>query len=108
MDLLEIRKQNPWWESRQRINEDPKLKDYDFARIKWAPRLRKYIDLHKDVVYSIRGPRQVGKTTLMKLMIRETLEKSNPANCMYFSCDLVRDNSALSDLLETYLTWVSA
>ena len=29
MDILEIRKQNPWWENRVRIEEDPKIRDYD-------------------------------------------------------------------------------
>lgn len=106
MDLLEIRKQNPWWDNPGRINEDPKLRDFDAAKIKWAPRLRKYIFLDKNAVYSIRGPRQVGKTTLVKIMIRELLEKNNPLNVMYFACDLLRDNIALNDLLATYYEWV--
>ena len=106
MELLEVRKQNPWWENPLRINEDPKLKDFDTAKVKWFPRLMKYINLDKDAVYSIRGPRQVGKTTLLKLMIRNLLQTSNPINVMYFACDLLRDNLALSDLLETYYSWI--
>ncbi|MEW5897132.1 MAG: ATP-binding protein [Nanoarchaeota archaeon] len=106
MDLLDIRKQNLWWETKERINEDPKIRDYLSARIKWAPRLKKYIFLDKDVVYSIRGPRQVGKTTLIKIIIRELLESNGPLNIMYFACDLLRDNLALSDLLNTYYDWI--
>jgi hypothetical protein len=105
MDLLTIRQQNPWWENKARIDEDPKLRDYDAAKIKWVPRLKKYIYLDKNVVYSIRGPRQVGKTTLIKIITRDLLEKNNPSNIMYFSCDLLKDNAALSDLLNTYYTW---
>ncbi len=106
MDISELRKQNPWWESSTRIDEDPKIVDYDSAHIKWIPRLKKYIFLDKDVVYSIRGPRQVGKTTLIKIIIKELLQKNNPANLMYYSCDLLRDNLALEDLLTTYYQWV--
>ncbi len=106
MDLIEIRKQNLWWDTPGRINEDPKIKDFDSAKIKWAPRLKKYIFLDKNAVYSIRGPRQVGKTTLVKIMIRGLLEKNNPLNVMYFACDLLRDNIALNDLLTTYYEWV--
>ena len=76
MELLEIRKQNPWWENLNRIEEDPKIRDYETAIIKWTPRLKKYIFLDKNAVYSIRGPRQVGKTTLLKIIIRELLQKN--------------------------------
>ncbi len=65
-----------------------------------------YILLDKNVIYSIRGPRQVGKTTLIKIIIRELLEKNNITNIMYFSCDLIKDNVALNDLLNTYHAWI--
>src|SRR3989338_10368142 len=106
MELLDIRKQNPWWETKERINEDPKIRDYHSAKVKWMPRLKKYIFLDKNVVYSIRGPRQVGKTTLLKIMIRELLQKNQAINILYFACDLLKDNFALRDLLDTYLNWV--
>ena len=106
MELLDIRKQNPWWETKERINEDPKIKDYNSAKVKWMPRLKKYIFMDKNVVYSIRGPRQVGKTTLIKIIIKELLEKNTPLNIMYFACDLLRDNLALNELLNTYYGWI--
>ncbi len=106
MDLLDIRKQNPWWESKERINDDLKIRDYTAAKVKWMPRLKKYIFLDKNAVYSIRGPRQVGKTTLIKIIVKELLEKNNSFNVMYFACDLLRDNIALNDLLNTYYSWV--
>ncbi len=106
MEVLELRKQNPWWENSARIEEDPKIRDYEKALVKWTPRLKKYIFLNKNVVYSIRGPRQVGKTTLLKIIIRELLQKNDGINIMYFACDLLKDNLALKDLLETYLDWV--
>ena len=106
MDILELRKQNPWWENQARIEEDPKIRDYENASVKWTPRLKKYLFLDKNVVYSIRGPRQVGKTTLLKVIIRELLQKSEVINILYFACDLLKDNFALMDLLDTYLNWV--
>src|SRR3989344_4379257 len=106
MQILELRNQNPWWENPKRIEEDPKIRDYESASVKWTPRLKRYIFLDKNVVYSIRGPRQVGKTTLLKMMIRELLQKNNPVNILYFACDLLKDNLALHELLETYLRWV--
>src|SRR3989338_3656554 len=106
MELLDIRRQNPWWEAKERVNEDPKIRDYISAKVKWMPRLKKYISMDKNVVYSIRGPRQVGKTTLIKIIIKELLEKNTPLNIMYFACDLLRDNLALNELLNTYYGWI--
>ena len=50
------------------------------VRYKWYPALRHYISLDKDVIYTIRGPRQVGKTTLLKIIIKELINsnKINP------------------------------
>jgi len=106
MDILELRRHNPWWDNALRIEEDPKIRDLEASPVKWMPRLRKYIFLEKDVVYSIRGPRQVGKTTLIKLMIRELLKTSFHLNIMYYACDLVKDSIALKEVLETYLDWI--
>lgn len=107
MDFQDISKQNPWWVSPSSINDDPKIRDFDSAGLKWTPRIRKYLDLEKDILYSVRGPRQVGKTTLVKLIIREELEKRSPHDILYYSCDLLTKPQELSDLLETYLKWAS-
>jgi len=106
MDLLEIRKQNPWWESKTRILEDPKLRDYEAATVKWRPRLMNYLLLDKDAVYSVRGPRQVGKTTMVKLLIKDLLEQNTSINILYYACDLLKDSTDLNDLLETYHAWI--
>ncbi len=106
MDIKELSLQNPWWAKKEAINDDPKLKEFFNAPIKWKSRLIKYIHLDKDVVYSVRGPRQVGKTTLVKILIKELLEKgANPINIFYYACDLVRTPVILYDILESYYNW---
>ena len=107
MDFQDISRQNPWWINPATINEDPKIRDFDYSPLKWTPRIKKYLNLDKDVLYSVRGPRQVGKTTLVKLIIREELEKRNPQDILYYSCDLLNKPQELADLLETYLKWSS-
>ena len=42
MDLLDVRKQNPWWENPIRINEDPKLMELSSVPLRWEPRLGKF------------------------------------------------------------------
>ena len=97
--------QNPWWQDKKAIASDPRIKDFEDAKIKWLPRMRKYIDLEKDVLYSIRGPRQVGKTTLVKLMIQEELKSRSPSDVFYYSCDLVHNSQELYEIIGMFLDW---
>lgn len=106
MDITDIRKQNPWWEDPGRIREDIKLREFENAQVKWMPRLLKDIDLEKNAVYGLRGPRQVGKTTLVKILVRNLLAEKNASNIMYFACDDVKDNQELIGLLEEYNDWI--
>jgi predicted AAA+ superfamily ATPase len=106
MDQLKLQKQNPWWENPHRIEEDLKIQELNKSTVKWAPRLLKHIDLEKNAVYSIRGPRQVGKTTALKIIIRELLKTKHNANIFYFACDDVKDYIQLGDILETYYDWL--
>jgi predicted AAA+ superfamily ATPase len=96
--------QNPWWRKGDGLGNS--LRDYDKAKIKWEPRIR-YKFTYEDAVYTIRGPRQVGKTTLVKLNIRDLINKGvPPRNIFYFDCEaeidtpkeLMRVISAFLDL----------
>ena len=62
--------------------------------------------LDRDVIYSVRGPRQVGKTTLVKITIKDLPDKNtNPINILYYACDLIRTPEILHELLESYYKW---
>ncbi len=108
MDFSTLQKQNPWWENPLRINEDIQLTELEKYELKWAPRLLKHIDFEKNAVYSIRGPRQVGKTTSIKMVIRKLLEARPAQNIFYFACDNVKDNLQLAEILETFYERVRA
>jgi len=100
VEIYDILPQNPWWEDKKLIENDEKLTNLNSARYIWIPRIKSHIDIEKDSVYSLRGPRQVGKTTLLKIMIRERLMKKNPVDICYFTCDLMRSNIELKDTIE--------
>jgi len=102
MDFQTLQKQNPWWENSQRINEDIKLTELGAFELRWTPRLLKHIDFEKNAVYSIRGPRQIGKTTTLKIVIRNLLKTKPAQNIFYFACDNVKDNIQLSEILELF------
>src|SRR3989344_7125805 len=101
MEITGIAVQNPWWADKEAINEDAKIKEFLTATVKWRPRIIKYMPLDRDVIYSVRGPRQVGKTTLVKITIKNLLDKNtNPINILYYACDLIRTPEILHELLE--------
>lgn len=107
MDSSALASQNPWWSDPHSLEEDPHLQALDDQPVPWMPRLAHRFRLDADRVYSLRGPRQVGKTTLVKILIRRLLreERVDPRAVFYYSCDHVRDARELDDLVEAYLRW---
>ena len=67
-DISQLAEQNPWWVDKTNILKDYKLSGLNKLQFQWDPHIRHYIKLNKDVIYTIRGPRQVGKTTLIKII----------------------------------------
>ena len=102
MNLSVLAQQNPWWKDKKEIEKDPKIVEFSTSKIKWIPKIKDEFS-YTGSIYTLRGPRQVGKTTLMKLIIRDFLEKNPPESVFYFTCDLIRDEKELSELIEEFL-----
>lgn len=63
---------NPWWTDDQwSPADDPHLSAADAAPFAWKPRPFTAADLATGAVFTLRGPRQSGKTTLSKRLIAE-------------------------------------
>ncbi|MHB1709399.1 MAG: AAA family ATPase [Thermoplasmataceae archaeon] len=84
MELGPIVLQNPWWKNPLSINEDRKVA----TALESDP---PYIYPFRDENLLIIGPRQAGKTTFIKLAIRDLIinKKANPKNIFFLSCDLI-------------------
>ncbi|MHB1275202.1 MAG: ATP-binding protein [Candidatus Humimicrobiaceae bacterium] len=99
----ELLLQNPWWEDKKNIENDVHIKKLKGCKFIYKPQLFKPSDLKKDAVYTLRGARQVGKTTLVKLIIKDLLgRRVNPRNIFYYSMDLVKDDK---ELFEIFVSW---
>jgi predicted AAA+ superfamily ATPase len=97
--------ENPWWKSKDEILSDIKIKEWNESKLKWDPRIRHKFDYSTDIIYSLRGPRQVGKTTLIKLQIRDFLQNTiNPWNIMYYAFDLDNNPRDVLEIINSYLT----
>ena len=99
IDLVD---QNKWWRNKTAIQSDKDIANLRRSKIKWEPRMKHFFDWDKDAVYTLRGPRQVGKTTLVKTMIAERLKTTDPKNVFYYTCNLVDSPKVLAEIVSTY------
>lgn len=110
MKIEVLGRQNPWWTNLSNIERDPFIEEYNASPIKWRPSFLDSLKLEKDVVYIIYGPRQIGKTTSFKLIIKDLLSKKNikPKQVLYLNCEEVAPPSPqnLAKLLDDYISWV--
>ena len=102
--MAEISILNPWWKGKERIQEDKHIKEFEEKRFKWKPELLAEIRLVPDNIFTLRGPRQVGKTTLLKLIIKNLLGRGiNEKAIFFWNCDELVDFRELSSVLREYL-----
>lgn len=101
---IELMDQNPWWRKPEEISKDKNIIALTKSKVCWDPRIKYTFDLDADVIYTLRGPRQVGKTTLLKDMIRGLLKCNIPSRYIfYFTCDLIDNPKELSETISSYL-----
>ncbi len=99
-DLLLV---NPWWENPGNIELDRYISAYRQSLIQWQPEVLSEFDFNQDAVYTLRGPRQVGKTTLTKMIIRDLLKSGvSPMAILYYSCDLIPGAEEVFQLIRQY------
>ena len=86
---------NPWWHDASWHARDPDIQAVESSRIKrrllyWMVNqwLRPILEKKGWAIRVFRGPRRVGKTTLMKLLIREAIRIGyNPKSITYITLD---------------------
>jgi hypothetical protein len=93
-----IIEQNPWWRSRDVITSDPHLVRARTSPFHWEPPVLAAIAPQPGNLDTLRGPRQVGKTTSAKRML-ERLVARGERRVFYYSFDLERDNAAIPDVI---------
>ncbi|MEM3597247.1 MAG: ATP-binding protein [Candidatus Bathyarchaeia archaeon] len=104
MSLQELIDWNPWWDKVENIENDHDIENWAKSSFKWQPRLSETIE-DLDIIYVLRGPRRVGKTTLLKLKVKKLLEIGvKPENIFYYPCDAVDNPKQLVLMIDRYLT----
>jgi uncharacterized protein len=97
---------NPWWTRRGWETDDPHLRRFEAQPARLPTPQVEQIDLERPAVHVLRGPRQVGKSTDLKLMARRAMAGgAAPRSVVYLSLDLLEGQpaAALVDTVERAL-----
>jgi len=106
LDIAELSGRNPWWRNPNAIWHDEHIQRALDSQIHWRPRIFTVNELERNAVYTLRGPRQVGKTTSLKFVIAELLKIiDDPRRVLYLSCDPLDNLHELRVTLLNYLRW---
>jgi hypothetical protein len=104
MEETFLKIQNPWWEDPKTIAQDPHLLAIEGKPYRFTPDLVKTLKWEPGDIFVLRGPRQVGKTTTLKLLIQRLLgEQANPKNIFYLSCEAIESFRELQKELARFL-----
>jgi predicted AAA+ superfamily ATPase len=91
---------NPWWIG----EEDTTYLRWKSYQVKWIPDVVERITFNPFSLHFLVGPRQVGKTTALKLCVQRLLKERNPRSIFYFPCDELSDYRELGEVLDSYLS----
>src|SRR5437867_1884117 len=98
MDQRQLVAQNPWWRDPAAIDRDPKLEQLVAAPFRRDPAVLRTFRIEQPNVYTLRGPRQVGKSTAVKLLIQRLIRDGFPARrILYASVEMERHPRAVHD-----------
>ncbi|MGB9727894.1 MAG: ATP-binding protein [Nitrososphaeria archaeon] len=104
---MDLEVYNPWWKGKEGIEEDEDYRKWKSSKVKWEPPLlRRLLEIDNIEPFSLHfifGPRQVGKTTLLKLLIKKLLRTVNPKSIFYLKCDILADYKELDEAIREYL-----
>lgn len=111
VNLGTVSAQNPWWFSASAVDEDPHLVRLGEAAVELRHPVESSIRLDRSGIYVLRGPRQIGKTTLLKKLVRNHVTSgNNPKEVFYLALDVadVRSQTDLVEAIRIYMHWTPA
>jgi predicted AAA+ superfamily ATPase len=109
MELSKLRFQNKHWDNLEALREDIHLKQLLSAPLILRHPVEEKLRLNEDKVYIIRGPRQIGKTSLAKRKLKGLIdEHKDPKRAFYFAFDIgnIKDDNEVAGLIHTYINLV--
>ncbi|MEM3570205.1 MAG: ATP-binding protein [Thermoproteota archaeon] len=94
--------QNPWWYR----ESDKTYEEWVRKEVKWIPPVIEQFSFEPFSLNFLVGPRQVGKTTALKIWIsRVLLPNVDPKSVFYFSCEELTSFRELGEVLDNYVSF---
>jgi predicted AAA+ superfamily ATPase len=109
MDIKILRDANPWWKNDDWEEHDKTIKEYNSQKIKWIPKWINDISLKPFSLNFVIGPRQVGKTTGIKLLIKKLIDEGTSSeDIVYVDCEIFPNFVSLRETIENYLSMMES
>lgn len=105
MDIERLSIMNPWWGDPAGYISSPTLRSLREAPVYYDNPLLADLNLDGQPFHIIRGPRQVGKTTFLKLLVRKSLidRTFEASHILFMSCESLSSFREIIDTLEPWL-----
>ena len=107
--FAQLARQNPWWSDPAALARDRHLRRLAESPLRWLPPLPFQCD--RDTIYTLRGHRQVGKSTVLKRLIQHLMSSGWPGrNILYVDLELagIDHQRDLISALRAYLDTMRA
>lgn len=99
---VELARYNPWWEDTAALDGHSLIRAWSGSRVKRDPGPRLAFQ-HDDLVYSLRGPRRVGKTTFVMREVQRLLQTVRPDNILYYSFEVENSPVDVVNVVREYM-----
>jgi len=99
-----LNRQNVWWEGK--IENDVHLSQWREHERRWNPLNLEELPLRPFSLNMVIGPRQAGKTTLIKFAVEKLLASGvKPKSILYARCDEILDAKQLREVVEAFFAY---
>ena len=108
MNIEILAEQNPWWRDPSALSADRYLRALGEARHAFIHPVEEELGLECHGIQVLRGPRQIGKTTLLKKTVRSLLERGVlPRNVLFLAVDVagIGKDRELMRALRIFCDW---
>ena len=93
---------SPWWNDKTWHLKDRNIKAAKLSKLNFR-HLKDTVKIKSSSIDIIRGPRQIGKTTEIKLLIHDFISKKTiPKSIGYFACDIISKPKDLLEVLKSF------
>lgn len=106
IDIKLLKIQNQWWDGAD-LKYDPVISALSETVVSYRPKIMDEVKFRINEVSVVQGSRGVGKTTAIKLFIKELIEdkKINPQDILYYSCHNLNSREQLNEIIKTFISW---